>query len=82
MVARRIALMSGLDYAIMSGGDLGPLGQSAVSEMHLLLAWAKSSPKGLLLFVDEVPGRGARSQIHAHPLSLSLVLPPHADLHL
>jgi hypothetical protein len=53
MVARRIATLSGLDYAIMSGGDLGPLGQSAVSELHLLLQWAKSSPKGLLLFIDE-----------------------------
>jgi hypothetical protein len=27
MVARRLAKLSGLDYAIMSGGDLGPLGQ-------------------------------------------------------
>lgn len=53
MVARRIATLSGLDYAIMSGGDLGPLGQSAVSELHLLLQWAKSSPRGLLLFIDE-----------------------------
>jgi len=53
MVARRIATLSGLDYAIMSGGDLGPLGHAAVSELHLLLAWAKSSPRGLLLFIDE-----------------------------
>jgi hypothetical protein len=30
MVARRIATLSGLDYAIMSGGDLGPLGQVMV----------------------------------------------------
>jgi hypothetical protein len=27
MVARRLAELSGLDYAVMSGGDLGPLGQ-------------------------------------------------------
>lgn len=27
MVARRLATLSGLDYAIMSGGDLGPLGE-------------------------------------------------------
>ena len=54
MVARRMAYLSGLDYAIMSGGDLGPLGQNAVSELHLLLGWAKTSPRGLLLFIDEV----------------------------
>lgn len=53
MVAKRLAYLSGLDYAIMTGGDLGPLGQAAVSELHLLLSWAKSSPRGLLLFMDE-----------------------------
>lgn len=58
MVARRMAYLSGLDYAIMSGGDLGPLGQNAVSELHLLLGWAKTSPRGLLLFIDEVVLQG------------------------
>jgi ATPase family AAA domain-containing protein 3A/B len=53
MIARRMAYLSGLDYAIMSGGDLGPLGQAAVSELHLLLSWAKASPRGVLLFIDE-----------------------------
>ena len=38
MVASRIARGSGLDYAIMSGGDVGPLGRDAVTELHKLLA--------------------------------------------
>ena len=53
MVASRIARGSGLDYAIMSGGDVGPLGRDAVTELHKLLDWAEASPRGLLLFVDE-----------------------------
>jgi ATPase family AAA domain-containing protein 3A/B len=27
MVAKRLAACSGMDYAIMSGGDVGPLGK-------------------------------------------------------
>ncbi len=53
MVASRIARGSGLDYAIMSGGDVGPLGRDAVTELHKLIDWAEASPRGLLLFVDE-----------------------------
>lgn len=53
MVAKRLAQMSGMDYAIMSGGDVGPLGRSAVTELHRLFEWARTSPRGLLLFIDE-----------------------------
>lgn len=53
-VARRLALSSGLDWAVMSGGDAGPLGSRAATELHRLFGWAKrSSRRGLLLFVDE-----------------------------
>lgn len=37
----------------MSGGDVGPLGADAVSQLHELFQWARSSPRGLLLFIDE-----------------------------
>jgi hypothetical protein len=47
---------SGMDYAIMSGGDVGPLGAEAVSELHKLFGWAERSKRGLLLFIDEVGG--------------------------
>jgi len=53
MAAERLARSSGLDYAIMSGGDVVPLGKQAVSELHALFDWAVASPRGLLLFIDE-----------------------------
>jgi ATPase family AAA domain-containing protein 3A/B len=53
MVAKRFAEFSGLDYAIMSGGDIAPLGAQAVTEIHKLFKWVNSSRKGVVLFVDE-----------------------------
>jgi len=53
LVARRLANVCGLDYAIMSGGDVIPLGKDAVTELHSLFGWASRSRKGLLLFIDE-----------------------------
>ena len=32
LFARTLARQSGLDYAVMSGGDLGPLGKDALAE--------------------------------------------------
>ena len=52
-VARRLAERSGMDYATMSGGDVGPLGADAVTELHALFNWARTSRRGLLLFIDE-----------------------------
>lgn len=53
MVAKRLARASGMDYAILSGGDVGPLGSDAVTELHALFRWANSSPRGVLIFIDE-----------------------------
>lgn len=53
MIARRLAAASGMDYAIMSGGDVGPLGEDAVNQLHHLFRWAARSRRGLLLFIDE-----------------------------
>ncbi|KAF3449253.1 hypothetical protein FNV43_RR09981 [Rhamnella rubrinervis] len=53
MVAREIARKSGLDYAMMTGGDVAPLGPQAVTKIHQIFDWAKKSNKGLLLFIDE-----------------------------
>lgn len=53
MVAREIARKSGLDYAMMTGGDVAPLGSEAVTKIHQIFDWAKKSRKGLLLFIDE-----------------------------
>ncbi len=53
LVARKLAEHSGLDYAIMSGGDVAPLGADAVTQIHQLFDWSKTSGRGVLLFVDE-----------------------------
>ena len=47
-IAQYLASACDLDCAIMSGGDLGPLGKDAVSELHRVFAWAKSNPRGTL----------------------------------
>ena len=61
LLARQLAKASGMDYAIMSGGDVSSLsatgsngsGTSAVDQLHALFKWASRSSKGLLLFIDE-----------------------------
>ncbi|CAN6895644.1 unnamed protein product [Brassica oleracea] len=53
MVARELARKSGLDYALMTGGDVAPLGSQAVTKIHQLFDWGKKSKRGLLLFIDE-----------------------------
>jgi hypothetical protein len=45
MAAKRLARTSGLDYAIMSGGDVAPLGGQAVTQIHEMFDWAESSRK-------------------------------------
>lgn len=66
LFARTLARQSGLDYAVMSGGDLGPLGHEGPNELHKLFGWAQRSKRGLVLFVDEADaflrkGRGSDS---------------------
>ena len=53
LIARKLAVASGMDYAVMSGGDVGPLGEDAVTQLHSLFKWASKSRRGLLLFIDE-----------------------------
>ncbi len=45
MAAKRLARTSGLDYAIMSGGDVAPLGGQAVTQIHDMFDWAETSRK-------------------------------------
>eukprot|EP00172_Hildenbrandia_rubra_P001820 Plantae.Rhodophyta-Hildenbrandia_rubra.ctg24295.p1 GENE.Plantae.Rhodophyta-Hildenbrandia_rubra.ctg24295~~Plantae.Rhodophyta-Hildenbrandia_rubra.ctg24295.p1 ORF type:complete len:590 (+),score=121.94 Plantae.Rhodophyta-Hildenbrandia_rubra.ctg24295:694-2463(+) len=53
MFAKGLAQHSGLEYAILTGGDLAPLGSEAVTELHKLFDWSSTSRRGLLLFIDE-----------------------------
>lgn len=42
-----------MDYAILTGGDVAPMGKEGVTAIHKVFDWASSSRKGLLLFIDE-----------------------------
>ena len=42
-----------MHYAIMTGGDISPLGKDGVTEIHKLFDWAQTTPRGLIIFVDE-----------------------------
>ena len=44
---------SGMDYAIVTGGDVAPMGRDGVTAIHKVFDWAQTSRKGLLLFIDE-----------------------------
>ena len=52
-VIQGLAKHSGLEYAILTGGDIAPLGRDGVTEVHKLFEWARTSRRGLLLFIDE-----------------------------
>lgn len=53
LFAKALARHSGLDYAILTGGDVAPLGREGVTEIHKLFDWSSHSRRGVLLFVDE-----------------------------
>ncbi|RAL52530.1 hypothetical protein DM860_017224 [Cuscuta australis] len=78
MVAREIARKSGLDYAMMTGGDVVPLGAQAVTKIHEIFDWAKKSKKGLLLFIDEADAflceRNSRHMSEAQRSALNAML--------
>jgi len=54
LFAKLLAFNSNMDYAIMTGADISPLGPNVVSELNKVFDWAnQSSSRGMLLFVDE-----------------------------
>merc|ERR1712112_549978 len=53
MFAKKLAMHSDMDYAVMTGGDVAPMGRDGVTAVHKLFDWAATSRKGLILFVDE-----------------------------
>lgn len=66
LVAQALARRCGLDYAIMSGGDVAALGPAAVPQLQALFAWAAGAAAGasggLVLFVDEAEAFLGRRQ--------------------
>ncbi|XP_066261669.1 ATPase family AAA domain-containing protein 3A homolog [Euwallacea similis] len=53
MFTKKLAKHSGMDYAILTGGDIIPMGKEGVTALHKVFDWANSTRKGLLLFIDE-----------------------------
>ncbi|XP_041129595.1 ATPase family AAA domain containing 3 isoform X1 [Polyodon spathula] len=46
LFAKKLAMHSGMDYAIMTGGDVAPMGRDGVTAMHKVFDWASSSRRG------------------------------------
>ena len=44
-----LAKHSGMDYAIMTGGDVAPMGRDGVTAMHRVFDWATTSRRGYVL---------------------------------
>jgi ATPase family AAA domain-containing protein 3A/B len=53
MFAKKLAMKSGLEYAVMVGSDIAPLGPLAVRELNTLFDWAENQDNGIVLFIDE-----------------------------
>ena len=53
LFAKKLALKSGLEYAIMVGSDIAPLGPLAVRELNRLFDWSEQQKSGMILFIDE-----------------------------
>ena len=53
LFAKKLALKSGLEYAVMVGSDIAPLGPLAVRELNTLFDWAEQQKGGIILFIDE-----------------------------
>jgi len=43
---QKLAVHSGMDYAIMTGGDVAPMGREGVTAIHKLFDWANTSRRG------------------------------------
>lgn len=53
LFAKKLAMQSGLEYAVMVGSDIAPLGPNAVTELNKIFSWANSQKNGMILFIDE-----------------------------
>ena len=72
LAAKRLARTSGLDYAIMSGGDVAPLGPRAVTAIHELFDWSGTTSKGVLLFIDEADAFLSARKAHGEDVRAAL----------
>ncbi len=80
MYAKRLAKLSGLDFAMMNGADVAQLlgskegNNEAVRQLNNVFDWANKSKKGVLLFIDEADACFApRSNYQGQPARLDVV---------
>ena len=52
MFAKKLAMHGGMDYAVMTGGDVAPMGRDGVTAMHKVFDWAQTSRKGIFSIWD------------------------------
>ena len=45
-IVQSLAKHSGMDYGIMTGGDIVPMGKEGVTAMHKVFDWAQTSRRG------------------------------------
>uniref|UniRef100_A0A673ZEQ2 ATPase family AAA domain containing 3A n=1 Tax=Salmo trutta TaxID=8032 RepID=A0A673ZEQ2_SALTR len=50
LFAKKLAVHPGMDYAIMTGGDVVPMGREGVTAMHEVIDWANTSRRGFVSF--------------------------------
>ena len=50
-LTQSLAQHSGMEYAIMTGGDVAPMGRDGVTAMHRVFDWAKTSKQGSVSIV-------------------------------
>ena len=53
LFAKKLAMQSGMEYAVMVGSDIAPLGRNAVTELNKIFDWAEKQANGMILFIDE-----------------------------
>lgn len=70
--AKNLATKTGIDYAILTGADIAPLGVKAVVELNKVFDWANLSRKGVLLFIDESDAFLRKRNISNNSLSENL----------
>lgn len=46
LIFQSLAKHSGMDYGIMTGGDIVPMGKEGVTAMHKVFDWAQTSRRG------------------------------------
>lgn len=57
--AKLLARQAGMDYVIMSADRFSQFAEGEdVQQMHQLFKWAENSPRGMIIFIDEIDALG------------------------